>query len=83
MSGSTPESSRYVNQCEVPPEGWYCTREAGHDGPCAAMPEGDSASIERTALEKIRLHGSSFWRDEWGTPARVAHDALNEADRAR
>jgi hypothetical protein len=19
------------------PEGWYCTRELGHDGPCAAM----------------------------------------------
>ena len=22
--------------CDVPPEGWYCTREKGHDGPCAA-----------------------------------------------
>lgn len=24
--------------CQVPPEGWYCTRKAGHDGPCAAHP---------------------------------------------
>jgi hypothetical protein len=24
--------------CTVPPEGWYCTREPGHDGPCAALP---------------------------------------------
>lgn len=22
--------------CTVPPPGWYCTRGAGHDGPCAA-----------------------------------------------
>lgn len=24
--------------CEAPPEGWFCTRDAGHDGPCAARP---------------------------------------------
>lgn len=24
--------------CTVPPPGWYCTRERGHDGPCAAHP---------------------------------------------
>lgn len=24
--------------CEVPPPGWYCTRNAGHEGPCAAHP---------------------------------------------
>jgi hypothetical protein len=22
--------------CTLPPEGWYCTREPGHEGPCAA-----------------------------------------------
>lgn len=22
--------------CQVPPEGWFCTREPGHEGPCAA-----------------------------------------------
>jgi len=28
--------------CAVPPPGWYCTRQSGHSGPCAAiewMPE--------------------------------------------
>ena len=25
-------------QCEAPPEGWICTRGAGHEGPCAALP---------------------------------------------
>lgn len=24
--------------CNVPPEGWHCTRDAGHEGPCAAWP---------------------------------------------
>lgn len=24
--------------CELPPLGWYCTREANHTGPCAAYP---------------------------------------------
>jgi hypothetical protein len=25
--------------CTKPPKGWRCTREAGHDGPCAAIAE--------------------------------------------
>jgi hypothetical protein len=25
--------------CEKPPEGWFCSRDRGHDGPCAAMAE--------------------------------------------
>jgi|SRR5579871_2792792 len=24
--------------CRRPPEGWWCSREPGHDGPCAARP---------------------------------------------
>lgn len=24
--------------CDIPPKGWACTREYGHDGPCAAIP---------------------------------------------
>jgi hypothetical protein len=24
--------------CSLPPEGWECLRDAGHDGPCAAVP---------------------------------------------
>ena len=24
--------------CPLPPDGWLCTREVGHDGPCAAWP---------------------------------------------
>jgi hypothetical protein len=25
-------------ECERPVPGWVCTRESGHDGPCAAIP---------------------------------------------
>lgn len=25
------------NKCTVPPDGWECTREKDHDGPCAAI----------------------------------------------
>lgn len=25
-------------RCEVPPPGWWCSRDPGHDGPCAAHP---------------------------------------------
>ena len=25
-------------QCQLPPDGWFCTRELGHEGPCAAWP---------------------------------------------
>jgi hypothetical protein len=33
------QSSRHSipDACRVPPAGWYCTRGAGHDGPCAAV----------------------------------------------
>lgn len=27
-----------LDPCKVPPSGWICTRVAGHDGPCAAVP---------------------------------------------
>jgi hypothetical protein len=26
--------------CTIPPPGWRCTRGRGHDGPCAAWPDG-------------------------------------------
>jgi hypothetical protein len=30
--------------CLVPPKGWWCSREAGHDGPCAARPTAELAA---------------------------------------
>lgn len=36
-----------MNNCKVPPKGWYCTRECGHGGPCAVYPGGfDDTNID-------------------------------------
>ena len=35
---SMPDSVGRVPLCTVPPAGWRCTRGAGHQGPCAAVP---------------------------------------------
>ena len=32
------EAAPEPESCTVPPEGWYCTRQKGHEGPCAAHP---------------------------------------------
>lgn len=32
----TEQADRAVVACDVPPSGWSCSREPGHDGPCAA-----------------------------------------------
>lgn len=41
MTGpSTHQDSPKVPECELPPKGWRCTRGAGHDGSCAAVPVG-------------------------------------------
>jgi len=26
-------------KCNLPPRGWWCSLEAGHDGPCPARPK--------------------------------------------
>lgn len=31
-------SARHL-RCPLPPAGWFCTRPAGHTGPCPAWPE--------------------------------------------
>ena len=31
--------------CEVPPPGWWCSRDEGHDGPCAAHPWRDDPRL--------------------------------------
>lgn len=28
-----------ATECQLPPQGWSCTRSPGHDGPCAAVEE--------------------------------------------
>ena len=37
-SALTGEAIWRINGCTVAPEGWRCTRNKGHEGPCAAIP---------------------------------------------
>lgn len=54
-----PESTS--PECSQPPTGWRCTRGAGHDGPCAAIPKAEIA--DATLLE--------FWRAVQGPYAEL------------
>jgi hypothetical protein len=43
--------------CDVPPEGWWCSRKAGHEGPCAARQlekpwEGPLTDKEQAAIDQ-------------------------------
>lgn len=47
--------SNELGECTVPPEGWYCTRGAGHEGPCAAIQEEPFDKVDELAT-KISYH---------------------------
>jgi len=42
-----------VSACTIPPTGWACTRAAGHDGPCAAVPQADGLTELLDTLDAL------------------------------
>lgn len=46
-----PTKVATVAKCQKPPAGWTCTRPAGHDGPCAAVPT--SAAEQELSKAKV------------------------------
>jgi|TARA_R100000093_G_scaffold41509_5_gene21717 hypothetical protein len=36
------------NGCTIPPDGWFCTRTRGHEGPCAAIERVDGPTPKET-----------------------------------
>lgn len=75
------EQTPTCGACDQPPEGWRCTRGAGHDGPCAALPApgcGPQAAMDwreeadhyrsayLAALEAISRHQSQIKAREAG-----------------
>lgn len=45
-------------RCSLPPSGWFCTRDAGHDGPCAAhalstVPTGWASRVLASAYDEV------------------------------
>ena len=62
--------------CRVPPSGWWCSRERGHEGPCAArasetpvgagwsaVPKDEAAHDERLTADELATLGNSI--SEW------------------
>lgn len=50
-----------MKKCDVPPPGWYCTREAGHNGPCAAVPVGAPLKLRWWIFRILLIICASFW----------------------
>jgi len=42
-----------ANACDVPPQGWICTRQAGHDGPCAAIEDNNGHELVSRAMSRL------------------------------
>ncbi len=49
---STPADLE-LRQCERPPLGWWCSRGAGHEGPCAAREQATSVTRSLRAAERL------------------------------
>jgi len=52
--GDKGQAVKVVEPCTVPPPGWRCTRAAGHDGPCAALPAAEG--LRQAAEQFVAAH---------------------------
>jgi hypothetical protein len=62
-------------RCDIPPEGWVCTRVKGHEGPCAAT-QATVTTLTINAADACALGHAlmSSWPDEGGTSSFVFDD---------
>lgn len=42
-----------ANSCCTPPIGWLCTRQAGHDGPCAVIEDKNGQDLVNRAMSRL------------------------------
>lgn len=68
-----------MEECNLPPKGWACTRAPGHDGPCAAVEETDLVYRLRKRA-KIRAQISTRKSVQEGKPDRIGELLLEAAD---
>lgn len=52
--------------CQLPPDGWYCTRKAGHGGPCAAHEHepdrelnADDHACIAAGMQRVQTHSAA------------------------
>lgn len=62
--------------CRIPPEGWSCSRAAGHEGPCAASPSGEPASV---VVEAFQQRVQPWMKECFG--AEISADKVERNDR--
>lgn len=75
--------------CDKPPQGWKCTREKDHDGPCAALPSdpgGDDTydnlnppTPEETKICAIAVIGDMLFGWSSENPSKEAQNAFGES----
>lgn len=58
VAGVAEESDGFP-PCMIPPLGWVCTREPGHEGPCAAHPVGNEIVAQQIERLKACLHAAN------------------------
>lgn len=46
----------FESGCQVPPRGWWCSREPGHEGPCAAYPKYSHENKLETDVLRTSFH---------------------------
>jgi hypothetical protein len=73
--------------CTIPPAGWHCTRNPGHEGPCAAIPIASPTGWASPTLgrmyqdaEKLRLSLAQPGDSDIDNVLRRLLDLIEEAD---
>ena len=76
-----------MERCKLPPSGWYCTRDPGHDGPCAAYASTAYSGWASPTLgrvyddvEKLRINLAQHPESGIDEALRRLLSAIEEAD---
>lgn len=48
------DSGGPVEECDVPPLGWHCTRGKDHTGPCAAIESPEDVALVERGMARLR-----------------------------
>jgi hypothetical protein len=72
--------------CTVPPEGWHCTREPGHEGPCAAVPDpivGSASMRDGSRVPVRKSFADAIWAQAEADDQRRREAMPDEASAIR
>jgi hypothetical protein len=69
--------------CQRTPFGWYCTREPGHEGPCAAVPkELDELGRAKERIDELCYTHNQLLEEHVKTKVKLAESqAVRDSDR--